>query len=56
MPDFVIDAHMASGALVQVLSSYLSPEGGFFVVRPAGEFAPRKVRVLIDIFGPAASP
>jgi DNA-binding transcriptional LysR family regulator len=49
LPDFVIDAHIASGALVPVLVDYPSPEAGIYVVRPPGEFASRKVRALIDI-------
>jgi DNA-binding transcriptional LysR family regulator len=49
LPDFLIDTHIASGALVPVLIEYPPPEAGLFVVRPPGEFASRKVRVLIDI-------
>ena len=49
VPDFLIETHVASGALVPVLTDYPPPEGGLFVVRPAGEFPPRKVRALIDI-------
>jgi DNA-binding transcriptional LysR family regulator len=49
LPDFLIDAHIASGALVPVLVDSPPPEAGIYVVRPAGEFAPRKVRVLIDM-------
>lgn len=49
LPDFVIDAHIASGALVPLLCDYPPPEAGIYVVRPPGEFAPRKVRALIDI-------
>jgi DNA-binding transcriptional LysR family regulator len=49
LPDFVIDSHIASGALQPVLADYPSPEAGLYVVRPPGAFAPRKVRALIDI-------
>lgn len=49
LPDFLIDAHIASGALEPVLVDYPPPELGLYVVRPPGEFAPRKVRALIDI-------
>ena len=49
LPDFVIDAHIASGALEPVLVDYPPPQVGIYVVRPPGEFAPRKVRALIDI-------
>jgi DNA-binding transcriptional LysR family regulator len=49
LPDFVIEEHIASGALEPVLINYPAPEAGLYVVRPPGEFAPRKVRALIDI-------
>jgi DNA-binding transcriptional LysR family regulator len=49
LPDFVIDEHVASGTLVPLLVDYPAPEAGLYVVRPPGEFAPRKVRALIDI-------
>jgi DNA-binding transcriptional LysR family regulator len=49
VPDFLIDAHVASGALVPVLVNHPPPEGGIFVVRPPGPFPPRKVRALIEI-------
>ena len=48
LPDFLTDEHIASGALVAVLTRYRVPEGGLFLIRPAG--APsRKVRVLTDL-------
>jgi DNA-binding transcriptional LysR family regulator len=47
-PDFLGAAHLASGALVEVLPAYPSPEGGLYVVRPPGDHVPRKIRVLTD--------
>jgi DNA-binding transcriptional LysR family regulator len=49
LPDFLIDAHIASGALKPVLIDHPPPEAGLYVVRPPGEFPSRKVRALIDI-------
>jgi DNA-binding transcriptional LysR family regulator len=49
LPDFVIEPHIASGALAPVLADYPPPEAGLYVVRPPGAFASRKVRALIDI-------
>jgi DNA-binding transcriptional LysR family regulator len=49
LPDFLINEHIASGALVSVLPDYPMPEAGVYVVRPPGGDAPCKVRVLIDI-------
>jgi DNA-binding transcriptional LysR family regulator len=49
LPDFLVEEHIASGALEPVLLDYPPPELGLYVVRPPGEFAPRKVRALIDI-------
>jgi DNA-binding transcriptional LysR family regulator len=49
LPDFLINEHLASGALVAILPDYPMPEAGVYVVRPPGGDAPCKVRVLIDI-------
>jgi len=49
LPNFLIAPHIASGALKPVLAQHPPPEAGLFVVRPAGAFTPRKVRVLTDI-------
>jgi len=49
LPDFLIDEHMASGALVAVMTDYPLPEAGIFVVRPPGEQPARKVRVLTEL-------
>jgi DNA-binding transcriptional LysR family regulator len=49
LPDFLIQPHLASGALIPLLTDYPPPEAGMYVVRPAGDFPPRKVRVLVDI-------
>lgn len=49
LPDFLIEAHVASGALTALLTDYPPPEAGLYVVRPPGDFPPRKVRVLVDI-------
>jgi DNA-binding transcriptional LysR family regulator len=48
-PDFLIEAQVASGALVPLLVNYPPPEAGLFVLRPPGDFPPRKVRALIEI-------
>lgn len=49
LPDFLIEEHVASGALVPVMTDYPMPEAGVYVVRPPGGSAPCKVRALIDI-------
>ncbi len=49
LPDFLIDRHVAAGALVPVLVDYPPPEGGIYIVRPPGDFPPRKVRALMEI-------
>jgi DNA-binding transcriptional LysR family regulator len=48
LPDFLIDAHVASGALVTLLPQYPMPEAGLYVVRPPGERPSRKVRVFTE--------
>jgi DNA-binding transcriptional LysR family regulator len=49
LPDFLIEEHIANGALVPLLPDYPLPEAGVYVVRPPGGNAPRKVRALIEI-------
>ncbi len=49
LPDFIVDQHLATGALVQVLVDFPPPEGGIYIVRPPGDFPARKVRALIEI-------
>jgi DNA-binding transcriptional LysR family regulator len=49
LPNFLTDPHVATGALVLILADCSVPEAGLFVVRPPGDCAPRKVRVLTDI-------
>jgi DNA-binding transcriptional LysR family regulator len=49
LPDFLIEAHVASGTLAPILTDYPPPEAGIYVVRPPGDFPARKVRVLIDV-------
>jgi DNA-binding transcriptional LysR family regulator len=60
LPDFLIEPHIASGALIPLLGDYPPPEAGLYVVRPPGDFPVRKVRVLIDIlieyFGSGKAP
>lgn len=60
LPVPTIEEHLASGALVPVMTRYPLPELGIYVVRPPGAHAPRKVQVLtemlIERFGSTRSP
>lgn len=49
LPDFLTDQHLASGALVPVMTWFPLTEGGIFVVRPPGAHPARKVRVLTEL-------
>ena len=49
LPAFLVEPHVASGALAPVLTDYPPPDGGLYVLRPPGDFPPRKVRALTDI-------
>jgi DNA-binding transcriptional LysR family regulator len=49
LPDFLTDADIAAGRLVPLLTQYPVLEGGLFVVRPPGDYPPRKVRVLTEL-------
>ncbi len=49
LPDFLTETHLASGALVAVMTRYPPPEAGIYVVRPPGQHPARKVRVLTEL-------
>jgi DNA-binding transcriptional LysR family regulator len=49
LPDDFIDEHVASGALVPVMTRYPPPEAGVYVVRPPGQHPVRKIRVLTEL-------
>jgi DNA-binding transcriptional LysR family regulator len=49
LPDDLIDEHVASGALVPVMTRYPPPPAGVFVVRPPGQRPARKIRLLIEL-------
>jgi DNA-binding transcriptional LysR family regulator len=58
LPYGLIDEHLASGALVPVMTRYPPPELGIYVVRPPGQQPARKIRVLtemlVECFGSAS--
>jgi DNA-binding transcriptional LysR family regulator len=60
MPDFLVDSHLASGALVPLLTKFPVAEGGIYILRPAAAHPSRKLRALIEImrefFGPHRKP
>jgi len=60
LPDGLTDAHVASGALVPVMTRYPPPPAGAYVVRPPGQHPARKIRaltaILIEYCDPAAHP
>ena len=47
-PDFLVGAHLKSGALVEVLPEYRSHELGVYAVYPSRKHLTPKVRALID--------
>ncbi len=49
LPDFLIEEHLASGALIAVMTRYPPPEAGIYVVRPPGQHPARKIRVLTEL-------
>ncbi|AZQ53192.1 LysR family transcriptional regulator [Burkholderia cenocepacia] len=49
VPDYLVDAHIASGALVPVMKRHPPPPAGIYVVRPPGQHPARKVRVLTEL-------
>ena len=49
LPDFLTEEHLASGALVAVMTRYTIPEAGIFLVRPPGLQPSRKLRLLTEL-------
>jgi DNA-binding transcriptional LysR family regulator len=49
LPNFLVDAYVASGSLIPVMTRYPVPEAGVFLVRPPGAHPARKVRVLSEL-------
>jgi DNA-binding transcriptional LysR family regulator len=49
LPDFLTDEHIASGALVPVMTRYTVPEGGVFLVYPSGGQPSRKIQALTEL-------
>ncbi|WP_321864343.1 LysR family transcriptional regulator [Burkholderia cenocepacia] len=49
VPDYLVDEHIASGALVPVMKRHQPPPAGIYVVRPPGQHPARKVRVLTEL-------
>jgi len=60
LPDGITDEHVASGALVPVMTRYPPPPAGVYVIRPPSQHPARKVRVLTEMlvacFGKASLP
>jgi DNA-binding transcriptional LysR family regulator len=49
LPDGLTNEHVASGALVPVMTRYPLPPAGIYVIRPPGRHPARKVRVLTEL-------
>lgn len=49
LPDCLTHEHLSNGALVPLMSRYSVVPGGAYVIRPPGQYPPRKVRILTDM-------
>jgi DNA-binding transcriptional LysR family regulator len=49
LPDWLTHEHIASGALVPVMTRYPPPPAGAYVIRPPGQHPARKIRVLTEL-------
>lgn len=49
LPNGIMRDHIASGALVAVMTRYPPPPAGIYVIRPPSQQPPRKVRVLTEM-------
>lgn len=48
LPDFLVDEHIASGALLTFFEDHVPPPTPIHVVRPPSPWTPRKVGILIE--------
>jgi DNA-binding transcriptional LysR family regulator len=49
LPELLVADHIASGALVPIMTRHPVPDAGIFVVRPPGQHPSRKVRILTEM-------
>jgi DNA-binding transcriptional LysR family regulator len=49
LPDWLTAEHVASGALVPVMTLHPPPAAGAYVIRPPGQHPARKIRVLTEL-------
>jgi DNA-binding transcriptional LysR family regulator len=49
LPDGLTHDHLASGALVPVMTDYPPPPAGAYVIRPPGQHPARKIRILTEM-------
>lgn len=49
LPSDIVDEHLASGALVELMRDYPMPLAAAYVIRPPGLNPPRKIRVLTEL-------
>ena len=48
LPDYYVQKHLASGALVSVLDDYREPEEGIWAIYPHNRHLSPKIRLLVD--------
>jgi DNA-binding transcriptional LysR family regulator len=48
LPNALIDRHVGSGALVRLMRPYPVPPSGVYVLRPAAQHPPKKIKVLSE--------
>ena len=49
LPDWITHEHLASGALVPIMTDYPLLPAGAYVIRPPGQHPARKIRVLTEL-------
>jgi len=49
LPDCLTHEHLASGALMQIMTNHPPPQAGAYILRPPGPHPARKIRVLTEL-------
>ncbi len=55
LPDFIVEHHLRSGVIQQILSDYPLPAVGIYAVYPSARHLPRKLRAFVNFLSRAFS-
>jgi DNA-binding transcriptional LysR family regulator len=51
LPEFIVEAHLQTGQLVEILSDFATPGLGIYAVLSGNRHIPQRIRLLVDFLG-----